>query len=62
MTGHLVDRCWQKHGRPVHLAPANAGRGGGGGRGSTAAGRDEAPISRAEFDALVSQMSGWAYM
>ena len=66
MTGHLVDRCWTKHKalRPVRFAQAYAGRGGGGGgsRGGPAAGHGAAPVSRAEFDALVSQMSGWAYM
>ena len=59
-NGHLVDRCWalHEHLRPKYHTPANAGRG----EGSTAARGHDAPVSRREFDALVTQMSGWAYM
>eukprot|EP00798_Chlamydomonas_sp_ICE-L_P017916 gene17916-biopygen26877 len=59
-TTHLVDTCWTKypHLRPARSPPANAGRGGGGGRGAPAGGG--APVSRVEFDALVSQLAGYS--
>ena len=61
-TTHLVDTCWTKypHLRPARSPPANAGRGGGGGRGAPAGGG--APVSRVEFDALVSQLAGYSLM
>eukprot|EP00798_Chlamydomonas_sp_ICE-L_P025937 gene25937-biopygen20436 len=59
-TTHLVDTCWTKypHLRPARSPPVNAGRGGGGGRGAPAGGG--APVSRVEFDALVSQLAGYS--
>eukprot|EP00798_Chlamydomonas_sp_ICE-L_P032858 gene32858-biopygen8649 len=61
-TTHLVDTCWTKypHLRPARSPPANAGRGGGGGRGAPAGGG--APVSRVEFDDLVSQLAGYSLM
>eukprot|EP00798_Chlamydomonas_sp_ICE-L_P000910 gene909-biopygen3461 len=61
-TTHLVDTCWTKypHLRPSRSPPANSGRGGGVGRGAPAGGG--APVSRVEFDALVSQLAGYSLM